>query len=173
MLYGTDAIGGVVNQLTTHAPGIEHAEGVSGSALFRYGSASEQQTWHGLVTGRVGAPRASRSPPAIATPPPYQSPAGTFGALTLGDRTLVHDTGIIDHNFSADLAWNTGMNSAVTLRVSQYSARDAGFGYVAPADLGDPEGATVRLLYPKQDVTRVTAGFRAARSAGASRIASA
>ena len=32
---------------------------------------------------------------------------------------------------------------------------------MAPADLGDPEGATVRLLYPKQDVTRVTAGFRA------------
>lgn len=160
VLYGTDAIGGVVNQITMHAPGLSTPKGVSGSALFRYGSASEQQTWNGTLSGRVGRLGFSLAG-NYRDASPYESPAGTFGALTLDNPTLVHDTGLNDRNFSADLAYNTSMNAAVTLRVSQYSARDAGFGYVSPADLGDPEGATVRLLYPKQDVTRVTAGFRA------------
>jgi outer membrane receptor protein involved in Fe transport len=108
-------------------------------------------------TGRLGFSLSAGYRDASA----YQSPAGTFGALTLGDQTLVHDTGLNDRNFAADLAWNTSGTAAVTLRVSQYAARDAGFGYVSPADLGTPDDATVRLLYPEQDVTRVTAGFRA------------
>ncbi len=160
VLYGTDAIGGVVNQLTMRAPGLGTREGVNGSALFRYGSASEAQTWHGLLSGRTGRLGFALSA-GYRDASAYQSPSGTFGALTLGDRTLVHDTGIIDRNFSADLAWNTSANAAVTLRVSQYSARDAGFGYVSPDDLGTPDDPTVQLLYPKQDVTRVTTGFHA------------
>ena len=160
VLYGTDAIGGVVNQLTMRAPGLSAPQGVTGSALFRYGSASEQQTWHGVMSGRTGRLGFALSA-GYRDASAYQSPSGTFGALTLGDQTLVHDTGIIDRNYSADLAWNTSASAAVTLRVSQYAARDAGFGYVAPADLGTPDDATVRLLYPKQDVTRVTTGFRA------------
>lgn len=160
VLYGTDAIGGVVNQITMRAPGLSTPEGVRGSLLFRYGSASEQRTWHGLVTGRTGRLGFAVSG-GYRDASAYQSPAGTFGALTLDQKTLVHDTGIIDHNFSADLSYAVGANESVSLRVSNYSARDAGFGYVAPADLGDPEGTTVRLRYPEQDVTRVTAGFRA------------
>jgi hemoglobin/transferrin/lactoferrin receptor protein len=159
VLYGTDAIGGVVNQLTMRAPMLSSPEGVSGSALFRYGSASEQQTWHGILSGRTGRLGFALSA-GYRDASEYLSPSGTFGALTLHDRTLVHDTGLIDRNFSADLSYSTSMNSAVTLRVSRYAARDAGFGYVSPTDMGDPEGATVRLLYPDQDVTRVTAGFR-------------
>ena len=127
MLYGTDAIGGVVNQITRHAPGMSTPTGVSGSVLFRYGSASEQQTWNGTLAGRVGRLGFSLAG-NYRDASPYESPAGTFGALTLSDPTLVHDTGLFDHNFSADLAYNTSMNAAVTLRVSQYSARDAGFG---------------------------------------------
>ncbi len=160
VLYGTDAIGGVVNQITMRAPGLNAPARVSGSVLFRYGSAGEQQTWNGTLSGRLGRLGFVLGG-NYRDASPYKSPSGTFGALTLNDPTLVHDTGLSDRNFSADLAYNTSMNAAMTLRVSQYSARDAGFGYVSPADLGDPEGATVRLLYPKQDVTRVTAGFRA------------
>lgn len=160
VLYGTDAIGGVVNQLTIRAPDTGTPEGVRGSALFRYGSASEQQTWHGLLSGRTGRLGFAISA-GYRDASAYQSPAGTFGALTLDNRTLVHDTGVIDRNFSADLSYSIGANESVSLRVSQYGARDGGFGYVAPADLGNPEDATVRLRYPNQDVTRVTAGFRA------------
>ncbi|MEZ4458100.1 MAG: TonB-dependent receptor, partial [Gemmatimonadales bacterium] len=44
--------------------------------------------------------------------------------------------------------------------VTRYEARDAGFGYVDPLALGDSSGVVVRLLYPRQNVTRVTAGYR-------------
>jgi hemoglobin/transferrin/lactoferrin receptor protein len=159
VLYGTDAIGGVVNQITVAPPG-PGTEGVRGSMSFTYGSAAEQQLVHGLMTGRSGrlgfAVTASYRDAGA-----YDAPAGSFGNLTLDQRTQVHDTGVIDRNFSADLGYDVGAGQTLFGRISHYAARDAGFGFVTPSDLGDPSGTTVQLLYPEQDVTRASLGYRA------------
>jgi outer membrane receptor protein involved in Fe transport len=160
VLYGTDAIGGVVNQITLAAPGNGTPDGVRGTMSYRYGSAAEQQTVHGTVTGRSGRLGFALTA-GYRDAGAYEAPEGTFGNLTLNSNTKVNDTGVIDRNFSADLGYDIAEGHTVDLRVSHYGARDAGFGYVAPADLGDPDGATVQILYPDQDVTRVTAGYRA------------
>ncbi len=159
VLYGTDAIGGVVNQVTLAAPGAG-PDRVRGSVMFRYGSASEQQLVHGQIVGREGRLGFALTA-GYRDAAGYDAPSGSFGDLSLGQRTRVNDTGVIDRTFSADLAYQLGGREQLTLRVSHYGADDAGFGYVAPADLGDPNGTTVRLRYPEQDVTRAAAGFRA------------
>ncbi len=158
VLYGTDAIGGVVNQITQPPPG--GANTVRGWLGYRYGSADEQNLVHGRLEGRTGklgfalgaGYRDART---------YNAPAGTFGQLTLAKETPVLDTGVLDQTLSADLRYDLSATQDLSLRVSRYDARNAGFGYVAPAALGAPNGATVRILYPDQDVTRASLAWRA------------
>lgn len=160
VLYGSDAIGGVVNQLTLTAPGAGSPEGVRGSMQFRYGSAGKQELVHGLMTGRTGRLGFALTA-GYRDAGEYQAPSGTFGNLTLDRDTRVNDSGVIDRTFAADLGYQVSDHATLSFRASHYAARDAGFGYVTPVDLGDPQGTTVRLLYPEQNVTRLSAGYRA------------
>ena len=160
VLYGTDAIGGVVNQITLGAPGQGAPDGVRGSMMYTYGSAAEQQLVHGLMSGRSGKWGFALTA-GYRDAGAYDAPAGTFGNLTLADHTRVNDTGVIDRTFSGELGYDVASGQTISLRVSHYAARDAGFGYVTPTDMGDPDGATVQLLYPEQDVTRATLGYKA------------
>ncbi|HEX9166153.1 MAG TPA: TonB-dependent receptor [Gemmatimonadales bacterium] len=160
VLYGTDAIGGVVNQITTRAPGWGAATGMQGSLAYRYGSADGQNLVHGRVTGRTG-----RFGIAVTAgyrdASAYNAPAGTFGNINLEENAKVNDTGVIDRTLGLDLTYDFSERSALSLRVSNYAADDAGFGYVDPAAIGDTSGVLVRLLYPEQDVTRATLNYRA------------
>jgi len=160
VLYGTDAIGGVVNQITTQAPGRGFREGLSGQFSYRYGSADAQNLVHGRLAGRFGRLGMALTA-GYRDASPYDAPAGTFGLLTLGSKTKVNDTGVRDNTLSLDAGYDVGQNSTVSLRVSNYNARDAGFGYVTPSEMGDSSGVLVQLRYPDQHVTRVTAGYKA------------
>jgi hemoglobin/transferrin/lactoferrin receptor protein len=162
VLYGTDAIGGVVNQLTRRPPGRAQGSTVGGHLGYRYGSADGQDLVHGRVSGRSGRFTFGLAG-TVREADPYAAPEGSFGNVSLGGRTLVHDTGVRDWNGALDLGVDAGQNQDIALRVSRYGARDAGFGFVAP---GDPDGATVRILYPRQDVTRVSTTYTA-RALGA------
>jgi hemoglobin/transferrin/lactoferrin receptor protein len=157
VLYGTDAIGGVVNQITLDPPG---RDGVFGSLLYRYSSADRQNLGHVRVAGRSGRFSFGVSG-GLRDADEYSAPAGRFGELTLARPERVNDVGVRDRNLSAKLSYDVGGDDRVYLRLARYEARDAGFGYVNPAAIGDESGAVVRLLYPEQDVTRVTAGYRA------------
>ncbi len=159
VLYGTDAIGGIVNQITMRPP-MAGQTGIRGSLLYRGSSADEQNMVHGVLSGRAGRlgylfGAGYRSAEA------YLAPAGTFGRLSLPGKTKVHDTGVTDQTYSANLSYDVSDGNQFTLRVSRYDARDAGFGYVDGPILGDTSGVKVRLLYPDQGVTRVTAGYHA------------
>lgn len=159
VLYGTDAIGGIVNQITLRPPGAGQA-GVRGSVLYRRSSADGQNMIHGLASGRTGklgfvAGAGYRSADS------YLAPAGRFGRLSLQQDAKVNDTGVTDQTHWASASYDVSEQHQVTLRVARYDARDAGFGYVDGPVLGDTSGVKVRLLYPDQDVTRVTAGYRA------------
>ncbi|MEO8449398.1 MAG: TonB-dependent receptor [Gemmatimonadota bacterium] len=160
VLYGTDAIGGVVNQVTLQPPGPGAREGIGGSILYRYGGAADQNLVHGRIFGRAGRFGFSAAA-GLRDADPYDAPAGSFGQIRLDHNTRVNDTGIRDRNYSANLRWDPTDHQTLSVRVSRYSAREAGFGYVDPGALHDTSGVLVRLLYPDQGVTRATLGYRA------------
>ena len=155
VLYGTDAIGGVLN-LVTRVAG--PASGVKGSLGLRYGSAGDQvggratvekrgEQWSFLVGGSI---RESSS---------YDAASGSFGEIRLDDEVEVLDSGVDELSLWSHVGFAFDDRHALSLRLSRYSADDAGFGLVDPALIGDYSGALVRILYPFQDVDRVTVGY--------------
>lgn len=154
VLYGTDAIGGVVNQLTLGVPALGR-DGIAGTAFYRRNEADAQDAAHVRVAGREGAfgfalsstQRDARN---------YTAPAGRFGDLRLARPAEVRDAGVRDGNYAAQLAYDVAATQRVALRLSRYDARDAGFGYVDSRAWGDSSGVVVRLLYPDQTVDRAT-----------------
>ncbi|MBM4188565.1 MAG: TonB-dependent receptor [Gemmatimonadetes bacterium] len=161
VLYGTDAIGGVVNQVTQRPP-VFGADGFRGAVSYRYSSADGQNTVRiggSGRSGRLGFVASAGYRDADA----YAAPAGTFGRLQLAGRTKVNDTGVTDERYSAGFQYDLDETQQFTVRASRYEARNAGFGYVDGSALGDQSGAVIRLLYPDQAVTRVVAGYQAAR----------
>lgn len=157
VLYGTDAIGGVVNQITM-APPPRGRDGLFGSVLYRYSSADAQNLGHLRVSGRADRVGFGLSV-GIRNAEAYSAPAGVFGRLKLAGAQLVNDAGVRDRNYTGNLSIDLGDHSQFGLRFSRYEARDAGFGYVNPKALGDTTGVVVRLLYPNQAVNRLTARF--------------
>src|SRR4029079_4059732 len=81
VLYGTDAIGGVVNIITASLPS-SGSDGVHGWAGFRYSSADDQQTPSAGAQGRVGR-FAFRASGAYRDTRSYRAPSGTFGDINL------------------------------------------------------------------------------------------
>ncbi len=159
VLYGTDAIGGVVNQLTLGTPG-RGRSGVSGTSFYRYNEADGQDAGHLRVAGREGAfGFAISTSHRVARA--YRAPAGSFGALTLANDTEVRDSGVQDRSHAAQFAVDLGARQTVALKLSRYDARDAGYGYVDPLALGDSSGTVIRLLYPEQTVDRAVLSYTA------------
>lgn len=159
VLYGTDAIGGVVNQITSDTPSRGTA-GLFGSVLYRHSSADAQDLGHLQLRGREGRLGFAISG-GLRDASNYLAPSGTFGNLTFGTAQLVNDVGVRDQNYGVKLSYDVGDNSTLAVKFSRYAARDAAFGYVDPKILGDPSGVLVRLLYPNQEVNRLTASYRA------------
>ena len=158
VLYGTDAIGGVVNQITFETPARGH-NGASGSLLLRRSSADDQNFGHarfGVRSGRFGMAASA----SIRDAGDYFAPAGTFGRLAFSAPERVNDVGVRDRNYSARMSYDVGEHGRIGLRISRYEVRDAGFGFVNPKSLGDTTGVLVRLLYPNQNVNRLTASFQ-------------
>lgn len=159
VLYGTDAIGGVVNQITLNPPR-RGGSSFLGSMMYRHSSADAQNLGHLWLSGREGRLGFTASA-GRREAGNYLAPAGSFGNLTLAAPQLVNDVGVRDRNYAAKLSYDVGENSQVAVRLSRYESRDAGFGYVDPNALGDASGVVVRLLYPDQRANRVTASYQA------------
>lgn len=155
VLYGSDAIGGVVNVIT-RGPTLE---GLHGSAGLRYSGADDQERAFGSVGGRfgrwgvelMGAVRAARD---------YDAPAGQFGEIELAEPTRVRDTGGEDWSLAAYLGYQISRNHEVFTRFERYAADTAGFGYIDPAAY-DPGAPTIRITYPEQTFNKLSAGYRA------------
>jgi len=170
VLYGTDAIGGVVNLITAGLPS-SGSDGVHGWAGFRYSTADKQQTPSAGLQGRTGR-FAFRASGAYRDTRSYDAPSGTFGDITLDDDVKVNDTGVRDYSFNALAGWDLGKSQSLFARAERYTARDAGFGYVANSDLGATNAPSIQITYPDQDVARYSLGWRALalRSAVADRV---
>ncbi len=167
VLYGTDAIGGVVNQLTLGVPALGR-DGISGTTFYRRNDADAQDAGHLRVVGRDGAFGFALSTTQRSAGS-YAAPAGRFGDLTLAAPAVVRDAGVRDANYAAQLVYDVSRNQRVGVRLSRYDASDAGFGYVDRRAYGDSSGVKVQLLYPDQRVERAALSW--SHTAVASRLA--
>lgn len=171
VLYGSDAIGGVVNMVTNRAPHGRTGWAVQGTLGYRFIGAGDQQQLQGVLVGHAG--RFGFSAGAqYRDADSYRAPTGQFGDVSLDAPVRVHDAGVQDAHYHLEAAYGSAGIERFTLRYTRYEARDAGFGFVEPARLGDNSGTRIRLHYPDQQVDRVTAGYSrsALRSAMADKV---
>src|SRR6185503_529990 len=159
VLYGTDAIGGVVNLISTGVPrGYANGE-MHGSLMYRFGDAGDASTPSGSVAGRFGS-LGVRVNAAYREASDYRSASGTFGNISLDRGAPVFDSGIRDRSYGATVGYDLTPTSEVFTTVGLYRADKAGFGFIDPASLG-PNEARVQIVYPDQDYSRYTVGYRA------------
>ncbi|MDQ6829270.1 MAG: TonB-dependent receptor [Gemmatimonadota bacterium] len=159
VLYGTDAIGGVVNIITSGAPPRGTPAGLHGSLGYRYSSADDQRRPSGVIEQRVGR-WGFRLSGSYRQTDSYEAPAGSFGTLVLPATTKVNDTGVRDHDFSGSAGVDLTATQRLFGKVESYHANNAGFGYVDPSVLGTDQ-PLIAIRYPKQNVDRYTLGYRA------------
>ncbi|MGH7657057.1 MAG: TonB-dependent receptor plug domain-containing protein [Gemmatimonadales bacterium] len=154
VLYGTDAIGGVVNLITLGLPA-PGAPNISGRLGWRYSTDDRQQRPTGELRGRFDR-FAFRAGASWRETGSYDAPAGRFGDVTFAEKTRVHDTGVQDESYRAMLGYDLAPNQQVFVRGEWYHAENAGFGFVEPA----PDEPLVQLRYPDQQVGRYSLGYR-------------
>lgn len=152
VLYGSDAIGGVVN-IITQAP-IE--EGMHGTVGYRYGSEGVQNSGRASIEGRSG-PWSVEASGTLREGGSTAAPSGSYGDIHLSEDTMVNDTGIQDESTSFRAGYQVSTGTNVWAKFERYHADTAGFGYVDPRDYA-PEQPFVRILYPEQEFQKVTVG---------------
>ncbi len=155
VLYGSDAIGGVINVITREP----EQDGFHGLAALRYGSVESQEKGTVRLFGRQGR-LTLQAGGTLRTAESYTAPEGTFGAIELDHDVTVLNSGVDDRNGDLRLGWSFTPDTHVYGKFEYYSAKDAGFGSVAPEDYS-PDGSVINLLYPDQRFAKFTAGFRA------------
>lgn len=159
VLYGSDAIGGVVNLVGASLPTLSAGNALHGSLRLRYegGHAGTTQP-SGTLAGRRGR-IAFRIDGDTRHADAYEAPAGTFGSLTLDQPATVLGTGVRDRTLRGHLSYDMTPNQQLFARYTFYAAEDAGYGYVDPALTG-PNSTLVDIRYPRQRVHRGTVGYR-------------
>lgn len=152
VLYGSDAIGGVLNVLTSRP------NATGGELGIRYSGAGDLADL-GLL-GRHSSEKISfELGGSIRDADPYSSGEGGFGALTLSEPVEVVDTGVEDWSIWSSLHASPTRQSELSLRLSRYESEDAGFGYVDGTSLGIVEPFRIRILYPDQTFDRIAFSY--------------
>ena len=156
VLYGSDAIGGVMNLITKVPTG-----GAFGADLgLRFSPADEQvKTTVGIrghsdkLSYALGA--------SFRSSEDYEAPSGDFGDIVLADDTVVNDSALTDDSINGYLGYRPNDKHEVFFRLNRYRADETGFGFVDPRLIGDDSGFLIQILYPFQDFDRYTLGYQA------------
>ncbi|MEJ2204006.1 MAG: TonB-dependent receptor [Gemmatimonadota bacterium] len=110
VLYGSDAVGGVVNLVTRPAPtGTPDLDGFVEAGMRTAGSGS-------TVAGEVAGSRdrlGLRLSGEIRDVDAYRAPSGTFGTLTLPRDVAVHDSGVRDGSLRLEARYALGRSGSV------------------------------------------------------------
>lgn len=156
VLYGSDAIGGVLN-VVTGAPSFVDGRSFAGGAELRYTEAGERERASLALAGRadrfdwqIGLTRLESVD--------YDAPSGRFGEVELTEETPVLDTGLDDESQWATFGWTLVESQSLRFRVNRYSADQTGFGFVDPAAYAPGEDR-IRIFYPFQDFDRFAAYY--------------
>jgi hemoglobin/transferrin/lactoferrin receptor protein len=158
VLYGTDAIGGVINVITRE-PSFDDTERVSGRVSYLYGGAGDVNKASVAITGRART-LAYDLFGTVRSAGDYSAPAGSYGKVSLADDQRVQHSGVRDRNAAASLAWRASDRGRLFARYERYAADDAGFGYVPPGTIGG-NPTEIEILYPRQDFWKGAAGLNA------------
>ena len=154
VLYGTDAIGGVVNLITLRP----RYEGVHGSFGYRFSNYDGQHRAVGSAYGRSGN-LSFMLGGTYRDADDFRAPAGTYGDIVLTDTTTVLNTGTRDYSVEAYAAYDIGGRHEVFGRYQRYDADTSGFGLVEP-DAYAPGSPRIDILYPFQTFDKFTLGYR-------------
>ena len=160
VLYGTDAIGGVINLITKHPVYGGTGNNLAGHLSYGYSTSDRQQRPSGSVIGQVGrfgfgAEGSYRDARA------YDAPAGHFGDVKLSNDTRVMDTGVRDESVMLQAGYGFTEHQNLSIKFSRYAAHDAGFGFVENAALGTPDAPSIQIRYPDQAYRKLTMQYRA------------
>ncbi len=157
VLYGTDAIGGVMNIITKVPSYAKDAPRAGGSFGYRYGSAGQLTRGEASLSARAGnfvvlATGAKRDAGN------YDAPSGRYGNVNFNDAVTLSNAGVNDKNASVYLGWRYKSGTGAFVRAETYDARNAGFGYLNPALLGGNQ-TKIQITYPAQSFTKWSTGF--------------
>ena len=159
VLYGTDALGGVVNMIANEAPPYVAGDVYRGNLSLSWRDQGDQIWPSGEIFGRSGHVGYGVSA-LYRNTKDYRSPNGTFGDVSFDDDVDVNDSGVEDQSYGAYLDYAIDERQKIMVKGDFYRANNAGFGYVSNADLGSPEDPTIRLQYPDQKVDRFSIMYR-------------
>lgn len=158
VLYGSDAIGGVINLVTRDPPPSRGDVDLGGVFRTGWSSAGNARAGSGAVTGTAG-PVSFRLAGGYRAAGSYEAPAGEFGDVSFPEAVRVGDTGVRDRGGSVAVEVRPATGHELYARYRGSVASDAGFGYVDPNHFG--EGLpTVRILFPRQEFGRQVVGYR-------------
>jgi hemoglobin/transferrin/lactoferrin receptor protein len=159
VLYGTDAIGGVINLITVQPTYGGTGNRINGRASYLYSTSDRQQRPSSMVVGQVGR-FGFAAAGSYRNASPYDAPAGHFGDVRLSDQTRVMDTGVRDESVVLQSGYGFSEYQSVSVKVSRYAAHDAGFGFVDNAALGATNAPTIQIRYPDQTYQKLTLQYR-------------
>jgi outer membrane receptor protein involved in Fe transport len=159
VLYGSDAIGGVVNMLSNEAPPYVAGDVYRGNLNLSWRDQGEQIWPSGEIFGRSGHVGYGFSA-SYRNTEDYRAPSGTFGDISFDDDVDVNDSGVQDQSYGLYLDYAFDERQKIMVKGDFYRADNAGFGYVSNTDLGQPDDALIRLFYPDQKVDRFSLAYR-------------
>ena len=163
VLYGSDALGGVVNMFANEAPPYVAGDVYRGSLNLSWRDQGEQIWPSGEIFGRSGHFGYGLSA-SYRNTKNYQAPSGSFGDVTFDNDVDVLDSGVEDQSYGVYLDYAFDDRQKIMVKGDFYRADNAGFGYVSHSDLGtmtDPPTATsIQLRYPDQKVDRFSLAYR-------------
>jgi outer membrane receptor protein involved in Fe transport len=154
VLYGTDAIGGVMNLITAVPSGVTSRPTINGQVGYRYGEAGGSNRGEGRLTWQSGG-LALEAGGSLRDAGAYRAPSGSYGNVTLDDATRVEDTGVKDGAFHALVSWRATEGQGAFVRAERYRADDAGFGSSIQRS---SESVKIQIQYPLQEFGKVTVG---------------
>lgn len=154
VLYGSDAIGGVVN-LITRVP--EEGEGLRGDVRYRYSTHDTQNKVEAGLSGRYGR-LGFVADATLRDADEYEAPAGSFGDIRLEEEARVNDTGVEDESVYLHADFAASESQRLFAKFERYRADDAGFGFVDPSAFA-PDLPLIRILYPFQTFAKYTLGY--------------
>jgi outer membrane receptor protein involved in Fe transport len=157
VLYGTDAIGGVLN-LVSQTPAYGDGSWLGGSVGLRYGTAASMGRGNLTLDGRQGK-FSFNAGVTYRDASEYDAPSGTFGDIKLDEETVVNDTGLTDNSFFGYVGYDLNERHIVSFRFNRYRADETGFGWVDPTAYGESDDFLLQILYPFQDFDRYTFGW--------------
>ncbi|MEO8216967.1 MAG: TonB-dependent receptor [Acidobacteriota bacterium] len=155
VLYGSDAIGGVLNLVSREPSSGDHLRGFLDLS---YASAGERRRAGASISGSAGK-FLYQLGGSTREADDYVAPAGTFGDIRLSRNSRVLDTGVADSSIWGSFGYAITDRNTLRLRVNHYDARDAGFGYLPGDRYGVDEQVKIRILYPSQKFDRYSLSY--------------